>query len=242
MPLTRYNFDVQMQGVVYCAILVGIDGESMAKLVEFIRETSELEESLPIWFSAVHACHDGSSNAAALLHVIRISSSKDMRLRWRAHCGSVRETKDALGAFGIRLSTLSAAQEVASLQDFISARKTKEKRRREEIDATISRTDMIPYPSQFDVLLGRGRSFQDYIGNQRFNQVLRGFEVRYSQCNEHLGKSVIAMEIAAEVKSLGGRFLHRTPEGWSKAADLAVREKICQALRLRIRQLSPQPE
>jgi hypothetical protein len=95
-------------------------------------------------------------------------------------------------------------------------------------------------PLPQDVLLGRGRPYQEFPGNIHLGRIVDLYRDRYKQTTERLEKTVISMEVVQRIQASGGRFLQRKADGWEVADDIVPREKISQVLRLKARQ-SPQP-
>ena len=93
-----------------------------------------------------------------------------------------------------------------------------------------------------DVLLGRGAGSSQYIGNQKFRDLVEERKEEYSSSASRMPKAKIAEEILDHVQSLGGRFLqldenqgaidNMVEEGiWHVVDDKAALEKCKQALR-----------
>jgi hypothetical protein len=75
--------------------------------------------------------------------------------------------------------------------------------------------EIIFKPTQYDVLLGRGRPFQSWPGNKRLHTVVDLYKPRYSKAKRH-EKTEMAEEIVMFIKTTGrdkvgrcGRFLRR---------------------------------
>eukprot|EP00529_Nitzschia_sp_RCC80_P002155 CAMPEP_0113513436 /NCGR_PEP_ID=MMETSP0014_2-20120614/39863_1 /TAXON_ID=2857 /ORGANISM="Nitzschia sp." /LENGTH=555 /DNA_ID=CAMNT_0000409843 /DNA_START=131 /DNA_END=1798 /DNA_ORIENTATION=- /assembly_acc=CAM_ASM_000159 len=75
--------------------------------------------------------------------------------------------------------------------------------------------EIIYKPTQYDVLLGRGRPFQSWNGNKRLHTVVDMYKPRYTNAKRH-EKTEMAEEIVMFIKSTGkekvgrcGRFLRR---------------------------------
>jgi hypothetical protein len=96
-------------------------------------------------------------------------------------------------------------------------------------------------PLPQDVLLGRGRPYQEFPGNIHLGRIVDLYRDRYKQTTERLEKTVISMEVVQRIQASGGRFLQRKAGGWEIADDIVPREKISQVLRLKARQSPAQP-
>jgi hypothetical protein len=80
-----------------------------------------------------------------------------------------------------------------------------EKRKAQESASNQSAVGLIDYPSEFDVLLGRGRPYQEYRGNLHLATVIDMNRSRY-QSGKGGHKSVIAGKIVKIINGVGGRF------------------------------------
>ena len=72
-----------------------------------------------------------------------------------------------------------------------------------------SETEIILYPSEYDVLLGRGRPYQDYSGNQYLTKLVDVIRHCYLETNDRHEKRYLGMSVMAQIESKGGRFLKR---------------------------------
>lgn len=87
------------------------------------------------------------------------------------------------------------------------------------------------YPTPNDVLLGRGRSYQDYPGNRRLADWVDQYRERYHASIDRLDKTFTVMEVVKLVQENGGCFLQRTEGGWEVTDDAVSRTKVFHALR-----------
>jgi hypothetical protein len=90
-------------------------------------------------------------------------------------------------------------------------------------------------PTSNDVLMGRGRRFQNYAGNVKFRIYLQGHEAGYNSADRN-GKSSIAMALVSSIKASGTRFLQRSSEMngeelWVEIDDKEAHEKVVQCFR-----------
>lgn len=112
-----------------------------------------------------------------------------------------------------------------------------ESRRRLEAAAASSQpsTDnsLVAFPSQNDVLLGKGRSCQEFVGNVQLNRMIDSRLDDYRSLDK-TGKSGLAMQLATRIiNKKNGRFLERVEHsGWMIVHDMTIiRNKITQAFR-----------
>lgn len=93
-----------------------------------------------------------------------------------------------------------------------------------------------------DVLLGRGKGFSSYIGNQSFLSLIEERKGEYNATDDNTEKASIARQVLKVVKGRGGRFLRLANDQekvkdivnggvWYQVADYVSVEKIKQALR-----------
>ena len=88
------------------------------------------------------------------------------------------------------------------------------------------------YPSEKDVLFGRGRPYQEYPGNQHLYHLVKIQKDHYRLAEERLDKLCISAHVVKAIQESGGRFLRRvTSEGWVEVTDAEARQKVVKALR-----------
>jgi hypothetical protein len=97
-----------------------------------------------------------------------------------------------------------------------------------------SRSGMILRPQPNDVLVGRGRPYQEYPGNQRLSRFVEAQSIRYRDADDRFEKSCIILGVIKTVHDSNGRFLQKTWEGWKVASDKVAREKTCSAFRSKV--------
>jgi hypothetical protein len=120
----------------------------------------------------------------------------------------------------------------------IAERKAAEKERKKNAgDTTISS------PNKFDVLLGRGRPFQEFPGNIRLAVIIDMYR------NEHQSakwgeKTEVCDNIVDIVKNSGARFLKRNENenGWVEVGPLVARAKASHGFRTKTRRNTQEPE
>ena len=84
----------------------------------------------------------------------------------------------------------------------------------------------ILYPQENDVLLGRGRPYQEFSGNKKLAAIIQQRKEEY-QASGKLQKTELTTVILQEIKSSGGRFLKKSDDGrfWVLVHDDVAREK-----------------
>jgi len=93
--------------------------------------------------------------------------------------------------------------------------------------------EAIEYPHPNDVLLGRGRPFQEWPGNKRLSEWIDQYYPVFSE-SDRSTKTSISKGIVQMVKAAGGRFLKRGDDNdWVLVSDYDGREKVSHAFRNR---------
>jgi hypothetical protein len=148
------------------------------------------------------------------------------------YTGSDLEIQFALMSFGIPMKNFPLDHDfkVKDLKDFIDKRKiVEDDRRRENQSANITA------PEKFDVLLGRGRPVQAWVGNIWYSSIIEATFERHHEASGRRGaKKELCDEVVEIVKSYGGRFLKREEEGgleWVEVDDALARVKVSHAFR-----------
>lgn len=113
----------------------------------------------------------------------------------------------------------------------------KAKKKKKKIDPK----DIIKTPNVHDVLLGRGKPFQNHEGNQSMLQIVDMFRKRYHE-SERAFKHEIIEEVLDIIKSKGGRFLERIDDFeksyWSEVPHRMSYRKVGHAFRSNARRIS----
>lgn len=88
-------------------------------------------------------------------------------------------------------------------------------------------------PTQYDVLFGRGKPFQDHPGNLRLHSIVNTYKPNYAKARRH-EKTVIAEDVVKLIQNDGkhiGRFLKQVDGKWVIVSDVEARAKVSHALR-----------
>jgi hypothetical protein len=91
---------------------------------------------------------------------------------------------------------------------------------------------IIHMPLPTDVLLGRGRSCQEHIGNLRYRLVIDSFQSQYDQARK-LKKTQVCAMVVESVHKYKGRFLKHDFVGWIEVDDEMAKDKISHSFRNR---------
>jgi hypothetical protein len=97
-------------------------------------------------------------------------------------------------------------------------------------------------PSIHDVLLGRGRPYQDHPGNIRMASRIDGLRGEYHFA-PRMKKKEMSELVVKRIKESSGRFLKRSPSlnAWEEVNDSVARGKASQGFRTQIRINNPAP-
>lgn len=96
----------------------------------------------------------------------------------------------------------------------------------------------IESPNNIDVLSGRGKPFQENIGNKVLHQIVDLHAQRYHGAPRKARRK-IAQEIVEAIKSNGSRFLQRCQDdGWREVDDEVAKDKVSHCFRSRRRKES----
>ena len=109
-----------------------------------------------------------------------------------------------------------------------------QRRIKEEEARRIDRNkNMILYPNSKDVLMGRGRPFQQFVGNLNLAKIVAQHQIEYNE-SERNSKTKLTRRLVQVIKDGNGRFLKRDGKpdgGWVEVNDAQSREKIAHAFR-----------
>jgi hypothetical protein len=170
---------------------------------------------------------------------IRVAMSREVRLRSRVHHGSHQECIYALLTFGVprRCFPISSTGEllVEKHGEFIEMRRQQERDRGNTVvdqrnPSTTYASRNIIVPKNDDVLLGRGRPFQEHAGNMRCNYVIVETMEQYEAASRN-DKTTIARNVLEKIKEYGGRFLKQNNRVWEEVDDVEALRKISHSFR-----------
>lgn len=90
-------------------------------------------------------------------------------------------------------------------------------------------------PTEYDVLLGRGKSSQNHPGNIHFRQLVQSKRDEYEKA-KIMGKTLIAERIILSIHDMQGRFLkQKGGDLWEEVDNETARDKVAHAFRDRRR-------
>jgi hypothetical protein len=105
--------------------------------------------------------------------------------------------------------------------------------KRKEMESQMIRTG-IYCPSDNDVLLGRGKPFQEWPGNIHLSTIINRHRKPHDE-SDRAQKTAISRDVVQIIKGLNGRFLQldKETEDWEEVSDAVAREKVGAGFRRR---------
>lgn len=231
--------DAQRLGLAVVMYNVGYNALQKSNL-EFLLNSSFLSESLPLRYASCHFCYD-DVKLLPLMSAIQMAIGKEARIRFRAHFGSDMEVLYSLNTFGLSRNLMPLDEEfnvtTDNVMSFVRRRKEVEGERERKDKAKSDNETLVKYPQQLDVVLGRGRPFQEFPGNTKLAGLIDDYRVQYMSVDRR-NKTKLSHALVQMVKDYGGRFLKRTEDGsgnWIEVSDDTAREKVSHGFRTRRR-------
>eukprot|EP00934_Nitzschia_sp_Nitz4_P001037 Nitzschia sp. Nitz4//scaffold72_size95085//9529//10647//NITZ4_004743-RA/size95085-augustus-gene-0.63-mRNA-1//1//CDS//3329557324//1037//frame0 len=179
-------------------------------------------EDLDVLYNCVAYCMPIKDPAGRLLTV-----SMFTRLRCREHYGNHESVLFSLQTHGIAMDFVQAA--VASNEsDAMFWLKRRELER--QIPSNSSVGSFVSIPTRSDVLLGRGKSAYNHVGNIRLRNLVERYAKGYEE-SSFAEKTVLADVIVLQIKKETGRFLRDDGYGWMEVDDETARNKVAHAFR-----------
>jgi hypothetical protein len=243
-------------------LIIGQDKEDLfAKTI--LASNSVLSQALPINILAIHMIHGHDMQTSLLHNtetsdavnsvLARDSSSMDRleetvgrltRLRLRQHnlhklYNTIRNSENRnqtplellqkrLQKFGISYLPLNPDGSLVMNNPLDS---TSKRYFFQKPEATLATCSILPKPQ--DVLLGRGRPFQEFPGNMALNDALDNHREAYKQATSRRGKTNLSQKILQDIQRKGGHFLKQQGgDHWVVVTDLVAREKIAHGFRM----------
>ena len=159
--------------------------------------------------------------------------------------GADQEVQYELMRFGIAPGLLPVDSAGSYLEDdferYLEDRKSNEDQKSQEREKRLNdgrsgssdefRTD---YATERDVILGRGKPYQDHPGNLKLANYIEEYRSAYVKA-DRLEKTCISWKIVQHVKNLNGRFLKMDEDSdyWVQVSDDIAREKVSHGFRTR---------
>mmetsp|Transcript_18843 Transcript_18843/g.52375 ORF Transcript_18843/g.52375 Transcript_18843/m.52375 type:complete len:265 (-) Transcript_18843:82-876(-) len=197
--------------------------KSPRDLVGTLTRTIAIAKTVPLRVAACHMCSDNTALIGAA-SLFQVSINASARVRVRTCVGSFTEVMYYLATFGIDGSVfpLDSLGRMRSerLEELMALRRKRER----DASAAIPH-DLIP--TDLDVLIGRGRPFQNHAGNIRFLQLIDSFREEHAASTKAM-KSKLAQRVKLLILESGARFLKQSKDGlgWEVVKDEEARRKV----------------
>lgn len=228
--------DTQERGVV-CVVYNVEPRSPLANDPSIYLNVYELLPTLPMRMMGAHYCVE-DSRLRLFMSSIRVAMPREVRLRSRVHHGSHQECIYTLLTFGVprRCFPISNSGEllVDRHWEFVEMRRRKEADNAHtmhhgNVVVGYANRDIV-VPKNDDVLLGRGRPYQEHAGNMRCNYIVVDAMEDYEGASRN-HKTMIARNLIDRIKAYGGRFLKQSYSGWEEVDDAEALRKISHSFR-----------
>jgi hypothetical protein len=125
---------------------------------------------------------------------------------------------------------LNGNLQLAGLAQYIEERRLREEEE-ETLEGFLRGNDHIPFPLEQDVLLGRGRPYQEFPGNLHLAELIHEHRQVYTSETKRQ-KTDIANQIVHLIQLAGGRFLKKNDQDvWGQVSQDAARSKVSNGFR-----------
>jgi hypothetical protein len=181
----------------------------------------------------------GTSVAVLLVNARRSLTTCLVQTRGTSS-GSCVEIKYCLLSFGIDCGNALDDEEHGDegkanlVQEYLSRRTETECLQKEAREQEETESGIVLFPKPNDVLMGRGRPFRAFSGNQRWGSLIEDNLDRHKNSESKFAKTCLSMDLVKTVQEYGGRFLQQTGGGWKVLDDAIARDKTSRAFRPRI--------
>jgi len=225
----------QRRGLVAVGYWLQLDVSVLLREAKLNLIAPTIMNAIPVRATTTHLCFN-SSKVSGLLRALMSSVPEDVRLRQIVHFGSHLECQYKLfQVYGMPEDRFPLDSDgklkLQQFWDILNAMEQEEIEAAKAEESAASR--YISYPSELDVLMGRGQPTSAHPGNQRHREVVQKWQTRYDQADHHT-KTMLAIAVNQEVREFGGRFLKRAkPEelGWEEITIAAAQAKTSQTFR-----------
>lgn len=121
------------------------------------------------------------------------------------------------------------SQKKELIEQYIAERRRKEAEWKREEEERFKECILNPTPC--DVLVGRGRSYQELFGNTRYSRIIDSYLETYMRAAGRFEKTCIFMAVIRLIEDSNGRFLQRTSDGWKQVSDYVAKERVSYSFR-----------
>ena len=224
------NEEAQIYGMASIGYYVDMDSLE-SNMTPIFAASSAPMVSLPFRLCAINFCLN-NARFQGFLQFVQMVMRKINRVKFQCHFGSPIEIQYSLLACGIPEPpvNMDGTLKMDLYEQYLRETWEKESKMKETTLVT-SDEDKVLYPSPKDVLLGRGKPFQEFPGNLRMMEHVDFYRLQYIKTDERLEKSCISSIIVKQLQESGTRFLQRTKEGWEVVDFEVARAKVSKALR-----------
>lgn len=156
--------------------------------------------------------------------------------------------KSVLQSFGIPVDAFPFLQpDGVDLDENVHQHYIQERRRVEQEHWRLSTlqeesSGLVSYPTKNDVLVGRGRPYQEFQGNLRYSLLIDMNLSKYLKATNRFEKTCVFMDIVKLIQENNGRFLQRNSQGWEIVKDNVAREKVSHIFRTKTARLLSQQQ
>ena len=232
--------ETQKKGVV-CVVYNVEPRSTLANDPRIYLNVYQLLPRIPFRMMGAHYCVQ-DAHLRLFMSSIRVAMSREVRLRSRVHHGSHEECLYTLMTFGVprKCFPISHSGEllVEKHNEFVTMRRLQEEQEANFMmmmaasnnNATRNTLEIIVIPKNVDVLLGRGRPFQEHAGNVKCNFVVVSTMEEYEEASRN-DKTTIARNVINRIKGYGGRFLKLIDGVWAEVDDTEALRKVSHSFR-----------
>ena len=231
--------ETQKKGVVFVSYGFNLQSSQIHSIRRQLMWTAGyITQALPIKFVGCHYCYESSLIMGKILPILAYTVGKIVRVRFRIHCGTWKESLCHLLSFGIPIEDIPLDDKgnllYTNLKKWMERRKQKEKYLKyhhhyNDKDTVVTTIDL---PSKKDILLGRGSKFYLHPGNRLLHEIVGKYYEEYNTLNRQ-GKTRLAKEIVTLVHNYSGHFIKLDDKSgmWMEVSDLEAREKVSHSFR-----------
>lgn len=246
--------ETQRKGVV----IIHYNLEAQVASHGIIQSLGRILRLLPLRVASIHVCvNDMVVQAAASIASLLIGSTNTVRVR--SHCGTDMEVLFELMTFGLDVTfpqsfpiSPSGEVDISGHVQFLQQR-----RMQEAMDNQLgNESGIFPMPTglamnndgamvakqrwnaavivpgELDIILGRGKGYQNHKGNVRYRHIVETQRPVYEALSTKKEKTKWIRDVVTSIYDGGGRFLRRDPLGrWIPIDQDMARDKVSHSFR-----------
>jgi len=207
--------ETQRRGLVVVVYNIGEDQKGPDSIWQ--KEGPDLENWLPLKVAAIHICIDNPL-INMIARVALLSAGESVRSRYKFHGGTATEIKYKLTTFGLPMDSLPLTSQLELKKNnhtkWIAKQVAKEKFLKEKVGKKGVVFTKVDVPGCDDVLAGVGKFFQQHSGNHSHRELVLGQLGQYTEAITKPEKDAVILEIVAQIRERGGRYLKKDKDGW----------------------------